>query len=151
MATHVYCELLSVIGHYQCLDFTLPVQIEGLPIIVLAAFCWFYLPDAPEDAWFLTEKERKLLTYRLAQDAGSARNHTFSWPQVFSVFTDWKTFVYGLIKFTGAVPTQCITLFLPTIIHAMGHWSPVQTQLMTAPPYLMAFFSIILFSRSSDQ
>jgi hypothetical protein len=98
----------------------------------------------------LDDKQHQLELARLAEDAGASHNHSFSWAQVRSVFTDWKTYAYAIIYICGTVAIQGITLFLPTLIHGMGQWSTVQTQLMTVPPYLIAFITILIVSRSSD-
>jgi hypothetical protein len=98
----------------------------------------------------LSDKQRQLELDRLAEDAGASHNHSFSWSQVLSVFTDWKTYAYAMIYICGTTALQGVTLFLPTLIHGMGQWSIVQTQLMTIPPYIAAFVSILIVSRSSD-
>ncbi len=116
----------------------------------MAIVCWFYLPDSPESARFLTDKQRQLEIDRLADDAGASDNHSFSWSQVWSVFTDWKTYAYGIIYIFGTITLQGITLFLPTLIDGMGQWTSIQSQLMTVPPYFAAFITILIISRSSD-
>ncbi|CAF1655418.1 unnamed protein product, partial [Didymodactylos carnosus] len=124
--------------------------IEGTPTILLAIFCWLFLPDSPERCHFLDEKQRSYEIKRLAQDAGAANDHSFTWAQVRSVFKDWKTYAYMLIYITGTIALQGVTLFLPTIIAGMGQWNTVKTQLMTVPPYAVAFVTTILLSFSSD-
>lgn len=116
----------------------------------MAFVCWFCLPDSPEQARFLTDKQRQLEIDRLAEDAGVSHDHSFSWTQVLSIFTDWKTYAYAAIYITGSIPLQGVTLFLPTLIEGMGQWTPMQSQLMTVPPYLAAFLTILIISRSSD-
>ena len=64
---------------------------------------------------------------------------------------DWKTFAFAIIHINGVIPLQGITFFLPMIIHGMGRFTAVQTQLMTTPPYLVAFVFILVASRSSDR
>lgn len=120
-------------------------------MIIIAVICFVYLPDSPEQAWFLTDKERKFVVVRLAKESGHTKSHSFTWPQVLSIFTDWKSYVYILIKLGGAISLQGVSLFLPTLIHAMGSWTRVEAQLMTIPPYLAAFCSIFIISRSSDR
>ncbi|KAK9765531.1 hypothetical protein K7432_006071 [Basidiobolus ranarum] len=124
--------------------------IEGLPTVALAILCWFILPDSPETAKFLNENERAYEINRLATDAGAANDHSWSWAQVGSVFKDWKTYAYMVIYITGTIALQGVTLFLPSIINGLGHWSPVKSQLMTVPPYAVAFFATIFLCISSD-
>lgn len=121
-----------------------------MPTIILSFVCWFCLCDSPEQARFLNPKERELEILRLTADAGASQNHSFSWSQVISVFTDWKIYVYAIIYISGTIPLQGVTLFLPTLIHGMGQWTPVQSQLMTVAPYFAAFLMILIISCSSD-
>ena len=126
------------------------VQIEGAPTILLAVGCWFLLPDSPEKATFLTDEERQLEIDRLAEDSGPAKKDSFSWAQVLSVFTDWKTYFYAIIYIMGTIGLQGITLSLPVIIKDLGQWTPIQVQLLTIPPYMAAFVAVLVVSRSSD-
>ena len=118
--------------------------------MVLAIVCWFLLPDSPETTKFLSDDERQLEIDRLANDDGAAESDSFSWAQVRSVFTDWKTYAFSLIYITGTIPLQGVSLFLPTLVEDLGHWSAPKSQLMIIPPYMAGFFAILLLSRSSD-
>ena len=117
----------------------------------MAIVCWFFLPDSPEKTRFLSDEERQLQIDRLANDDGAAETHSFSWGQVRSVFTDWKTYVFSLIYITGTIPLQGVSLFLPTLVEDISDWSPLQSQLMIVPPYMAGFIAILILSRSSDQ
>ena len=55
-----------------------------------------------------------------------------------------------MIYITGTIATQGISLSLPIIIKSLGDWSSIQAQLLTIPPYMAAFFAILIVSRSSD-
>lgn len=125
-------------------------QPEGIPNILVAFCSCFLLPDTPETAKFSNDEERQRHIDDLAEDAGPTKEEKFSWSQVLSVFKDWKMYIYAFIYILGLISVQGITLSLPTIINAFGEWSPIQTQLMTIPPYMTAFFSVLLVSRSSD-
>ncbi|KAI7865150.1 major facilitator superfamily domain-containing protein [Spinellus fusiger] len=125
--------------------------IEGVPSIILAVFSAWYLPNDPETAKFLSQKERDFAVSRLADDGGVANDHSWSWTQVASVFKDWKTYMYMLIYITGTSALQGVTLFLPSIIADMGNWSKPTAQALTTPPYFIAFLATIAISYSSDK
>ncbi|KAF1802634.1 major facilitator superfamily domain-containing protein [Mucor lusitanicus] len=125
--------------------------IEGVPSVLLAALSAWYLPNKPETATFLTEEERELAVNRLANDAGASNDHSWSWAQVVSVFTDWKTYVYMCIYILGTVALQGVTLFLPSIVANMGTWSKPVAQALTVPPYFLAFLATVAISWSSDK
>ncbi|KAI8339504.1 major facilitator superfamily domain-containing protein [Chlamydoabsidia padenii] len=125
--------------------------IEGAPSVALALIAAWYLPNDPETAKFLTEDERRYAVARLAKDAGAANDHSWSWAQVNSVFTDWKSWAYAIIYITGTSALQGVTLFLPSIISEMGSWSKAQSQALTTPPYFLAFFATVAIGWSSDR
>ncbi|OBZ90025.1 hypothetical protein A0J61_01925 [Choanephora cucurbitarum] len=125
--------------------------IEGVPTVLLAIFSAWYLPNKPETATFLTNEERELAVTRLATDAGASDDHSWSWAQVASVFTDWKTYFYMAIYITGTSALQGVTLFLPSIVAGMGSWSRPVAQALTVPPYFFAFLSTIAVGWSSDK
>ncbi|RUO95834.1 major facilitator superfamily domain-containing protein [Jimgerdemannia flammicorona] len=125
--------------------------IEGLPTIILAIVLVFILPDSPEKAKFLTEEERSYAIRRLSADAGVAHDNSWSWGQVWSVFTDWKTYVYMVIYLSGTSALQGVTLFLPSIINGLGKWSKITSQLLTTPPYFAAFLGTLFLGWSSDK
>ncbi|KAG0174362.1 hypothetical protein DFQ28_006655 [Apophysomyces sp. BC1034] len=125
--------------------------IEGAPSILLSVFAAWYLPNSPETAKFLTDEEREYAVNRLAVDAGASNDHSWSWKQVASVFSDWKTYAFMIIYILGTSALQGITLFLPSIIAGMGTWSKPVAQAMTTPPYFMAFLATLAIGYSSDK
>ncbi|RUS15172.1 major facilitator superfamily domain-containing protein [Endogone sp. FLAS-F59071] len=108
--------------------------IEGLPTMVFAIATIFLLPDSPEKAKFLNEEEREYEIRRLAADAGSSNDHSWAWAQVWSVFTDWKTYAYMIIYLTG-------TSALSSRLHLISLLSSSPSHLAGAP----IDFLIVLF------
>lgn len=50
-----------------------------LPVSVVL---WFYFPDSPVEARFLTEEEKVLAIKRVAEAKLGVKNRTFKWYQV---------------------------------------------------------------------
>lgn len=46
--------------HSSVSNWKLLFIIEGVPTVLLAVICWFFLPDSPASAKFLTERERQV-------------------------------------------------------------------------------------------
>lgn len=84
-------------------------------------------------------------------DAGASNDHSWSWAQVASVFSDWKTYIYMAIYITGTIALQGVTLFLPSIVAGMGQWSKPVAQALTTPPYFLAFLVTVAIGWSSDR
>lgn len=53
--------------HSSISNWKLLFIIEGAPTALLALVCWFFLPDSPSTAKFLTERER-MIAVHLAAD-----------------------------------------------------------------------------------
>ncbi|BGP55657.1 hypothetical protein JCM8202v2_003262 [Rhodotorula sphaerocarpa] len=74
--------------------------IEGLMTVAVSLVAPWMIQDFPEDAKFLTEKERKFVVHRLRQDTGGAGN--FRWLYVKNAFRDWKTYVSCIFTIISA-------------------------------------------------
>jgi len=117
---------------------------------LLTIVVWYFLPDFPETARFLTEEEKVLAVTRLKVDAGPANQTAFSWKQFRMVFTDWKVYFHMLAYILNATPLYSLSLFIPSIVQGFN-FSPLTTQVMTAPAYIIACLFTIVFAFSSDR
>ncbi|KAI9270485.1 major facilitator superfamily domain-containing protein [Phascolomyces articulosus] len=130
--------------------------IEALPAIAMGILFLFILPDGPENAKFLNEKERQFIASRIAFDNEIMNVDTtkegkeFSWAQLFKVFQDWKTYAFIPLSFCSLTTIRCIRMFLPIIVRGLGTFDAVTTQGMSAPPYVVGILFTLVFSNSSD-
>jgi hypothetical protein len=113
------------------------LQQEGLLTVVIALGAYFYIQNYPNTARFLTESERAFIHARLKSDNDATNIEPFTWPNVFSALRDPKCWLYGLAFHTLSLPLYTLSLFLPTIIAALGY-TAAQAQLLTVPPYAIA-------------
>ncbi|KAG2222937.1 hypothetical protein INT45_012915 [Circinella minor] len=124
--------------------------IEAIPTLFFAFFTYYWLPDYPETAKFLNEREREIIIRQNRRDAGPATETHFSWSQVYSTFLDWKTFAYSFMYIIAAIPVYTLSLFMPSIVNGMGYQA-LTAQAMTCPPYIIAFFMCIINSYSAGR
>ncbi|CAE6522931.1 unnamed protein product, partial [Rhizoctonia solani] len=85
-----------------------------------AAAAYFFIPDHPSTAHFLTPAEQAEVVRRLDDDnlhLSRDNDMEFFWDAV----KDWKTYAYMLIFIACTTPTYSLALFLPTIISNMGY------------------------------
>ncbi|KAK2808511.1 hypothetical protein FQN50_004720 [Emmonsiellopsis sp. PD_5] len=113
-------------------------QQEGLLTVVVAVVAYFFVYNYPATAEFLTPEEREYITFRLKNDNDATRDELFSWPNVLKAIKDPKVWLYGLGFHTMSLPLYTLSLFLPSIIKDLGY-SAAQAQLMSVPPYAVAF------------
>lgn len=95
--------------------------IEGLLTVVVGFAGFWFIPGWPHKAKFLTENETSYLTARLHADSDSGREEKFSWDGVWDCLKDPKCWLYGLVFHTQSLPLYTLSLFLPSIIKALGY------------------------------
>lgn len=72
-------------------------MVEGLPTILMAAVAWFFLPDSPEKARFLTEEEKVVARARGVRQAGAAtRIGAINWKEMLEGLMDLKGWILGV-------------------------------------------------------
>ncbi|ORY76509.1 major facilitator superfamily domain-containing protein [Leucosporidium creatinivorum] len=122
--------------------------IEGIFTVLVGLTAYFWVPGYPLDAKFLNQREKDILIARLTADSDSGDKEPFSWAGVRAAFKDHLVISYALLFHAFAFPLYTLSLFLPTIIAGLGYAS-WQAQLLTTPPYAVAFLAILLFAWGS--
>ncbi|KAE9966081.1 hypothetical protein EG327_000233 [Venturia inaequalis] len=123
--------------------------IEGLLTFVVALGAFYFMQDYPDTAGFLTKVERREVKRRLENDRdflADEYNTKFIW----QALTDWKVYVLAIASGCLALPTYCVSLFLPTIVKELGYKNTT-AQLMSTPPYLVACFVCIAGGYAADR
>ncbi|KAF8575941.1 MFS general substrate transporter [Ramaria rubella] len=113
--------------------------VEGLITMGIGIICLFIIPADPEYSRLLTNEERVLALRRIAADRvvkGSQREKiTMALIlRALNVNSSINTLCYTLLN----ISFQGLSLFLPTVVATLGHFSTVESQLRTVPPYLVA-------------
>lgn len=85
-------------GHNEAIaNWRVLFLVEGLPVIVCAALAWFFLPDSPQAARFLTEEEREVARARaIAQSGEAERDSKVNWKEVFQTLLDPKAWLFAV-------------------------------------------------------
>ncbi|TDZ16182.1 MFS transporter prlL [Colletotrichum orbiculare MAFF 240422] len=124
--------------------------LEGIPSCLSALFVWFYLPDYPESAGWLTEQEKDLAIARLYHEGSKSSHKSMSWADAKATLTDWRLYGHYLIYFAISTPFSSLSLFTPSITSGLG-FADLQAQLMTVPPYAAAYVVQIVVAYSADR
>lgn len=84
-------------GHPRIAKWRVLFLVEGLPTIVMAAVAWFFLPDSPEKARFLTTEEKEVARARGVRQAGAAtRVGGVNWKEMGQGLLDPKGWILGV-------------------------------------------------------
>lgn len=113
--------------------------LEGLLTVILGLLSFIFVHDFPDTATFISEQDRARVVRRLKLDQQSSAEHEeFKMSYFWSAIKDWKTYM-GMMIYMGAdMPLYAFSLFLPSIVTAMGYTNPNHAQLMSVPPYACA-------------
>jgi len=138
--------------------------IEGFPACLIAVWAWWWLPDSPSTTRWLSAREHKVATLRMrkedADDALSEKGRTqsniprheqkFKWGEVVRTLKDPKAYLTAGMFFCCNVAFSSMPVFLPTIVNQMG-FSRLASQGLAAPPFLFAFFVVLVTAFLSDR
>ena len=140
--------------------------LEGFPSMVVAVWAFSFVPDSPATVEWLTPRERRVAVLRLRQEketvddkdddgddddyANKAPTSTLDLHQILHTLLSPRTHLSAWMLFSANVAFGSIPIFLPTIIHSMNHTAQT-AQALTAPPYLLAFLSVLLTAHLSDR
>ena len=127
--------------------------IEGIPTICLAFVAYFLLPDSIATSKFLTPREKQIASSAVARNqvADPDRTSGFHIHELLAAFKEPKSLIPGIMYFSCNVSFASLPLFVPTIISNMGSFSKVQSNGLSAPPYVLCFFLIITLCYLSDR
>ncbi|KAK3357219.1 major facilitator superfamily domain-containing protein [Lasiosphaeria hispida] len=124
--------------------------LEGVLTFVIGLVFLFTFPSFPEEAKWLTEEEREYVKARLQADQGhSGAERKITMADIKAVMSDFKVHLGAFMYLGLIVPAYSYAYFSPTIL-ATYHYSPIQTQLHSVPPWAAAFGFAMLVAVVSD-
>jgi MFS family permease len=123
--------------------------IEGAPSCASAVLVWFFLPDYPETAKWLSKEEKELTEHRLAKEGSKGSASAMSWEDAKDTLTDWRLYAHYMVYFGISTPFSSLSLFTPAITSGLGY-SDLRAQLMTVPPYAVAYVVTVIVAWSAD-
>ncbi|KAJ6031548.1 hypothetical protein N7540_002280 [Penicillium herquei] len=122
--------------------------LEGIASILIGIIAFFFCADFPQQASWLTEKEKAAVIAR-------TRNHdeddaVITKSDLFEFSQDIKLYLAAIMYFCIVVPIYAFSYFAPTIIKALGYGT-IQTQLHSVPPFASALGLCIVTAYFSDR
>eukprot|EP00158_Paraphelidium_tribonemae_P004647 Partr_v1_DN26889_c0_g1_i1_m40953 putative transporter len=157
--------LLQLDGRWGLRGWQWVTIVEALPSLILAVIIYYWLPDSPAQASWLSDEEKDFASSRLEeaekfQHRDIEESVDFDEPEPIRqlhrvenkmlAFKSPIVWLFSLLYLLVSMPMAAVTLFLPTIVGMFGFTS-VMANLVTAPIYLIASISVLLLSRNSDK
>lgn len=95
-------------GHAALANWRLLFLVEGLPVCASAVLAWFYVPDSPLDAKFLTDEEKDVARARALQQSGETnRTGKIQWKELAMTLLDVKAWLTAVSR-TSASLYPCV-------------------------------------------
>ncbi|MGZ4278716.1 MAG: MFS transporter, partial [Solirubrobacteraceae bacterium] len=123
--------------------------IEAVPAVLGGIFVWRYLDDGPAEASWLRADEKRWLAERLeGEEAARLERDRHS---IGDALKDRRVLVFGLLYFCMVVNVYGLSFWVGEIVDKVGGLSDVGKGFVTAIPYTVAIFGLVLISRHSDR
>jgi ACS family tartrate transporter-like MFS transporter len=126
--------------------------VEGMPAILLGAVFYFFLPDGPSDAKWLTEAERVAVLAAVARDgaAGGARE-AGGRESIGPAFRDARVWLIGLFFLCIQAGGYAYSFSAPAIVQRITGANVSRVGFLLAGLGLMGAAAMLLAGRSSDR
>jgi sugar phosphate permease len=122
--------------------------LEGVPSVIAGVVTYFYLTDKPEQATWLSPRERDLVHADLERDAKALGHREHS---MLASLKDGKIWLMILIYFCIIAANSSLTFYGPTLVKEVGFTSPLAVGWIMAAAYLCGAAGMILNGFHSDK
>ncbi len=123
--------------------------VEGIPAVLMGLGVLFLLPDGPEPARWLTDRERAWIQACVSEETrltGAAHQHRLK-----DAFLSRRVWLLCLIYFLFNIGAYGYEMWLPTIVKGFSGKGDAVVGLITAIPYFVAAVAMLLYGRHSDR
>ena len=143
--------LLSVHGVAGLAGWQWLFLFEGLPAAVLGCVVLGALPERPDQAGWLTEREKAALMARLQEEGAEGARPAAQTQTVGAALRDRRVWILSVVYFTVPVALYAFGFWLPQIIQGAFTGSDFHIGLLSAIPYLVGSIAMVVAGRHSDQ
>ncbi|KAF8808496.1 MFS general substrate transporter [Phlegmacium glaucopus] len=127
--------------------------LEGLFTLLFGLASYMLLPRSPAHARFFNEKEKAYVISKLKEDGATGRDEQsdrFSWREVGEAFKLPQVWMLAVIFFFDGTVLFGLAYFAPSIVQGLG-FTAARAQLMSVPPFAVAFVLTMIFAYISDR
>ncbi|KAI0165264.1 major facilitator superfamily transporter allantoate [Hypoxylon sp. FL1284] len=106
--------------------------IFGAFTVLYGAFLFFFIPDSPMTARWLSDRDRALALARVRQNRTGIMNRKFKWYQVREALLDPQTWMLVIVQFLTNIPSGGVASYGTQVIKGLGY-SAIKTTLLQMP------------------
>ena len=123
--------------------------LEGLPAVVLGFVVLGYMTDRPEQATWLSARERDTLVAAMKADSDAVPGGAHHWTG--AVFRQRRIWTLAAIYFSMVIALYAMGFWLPQMIRAQSAASDFQVGVLSAIPYFVGAIGMVITGRHSDR
>ncbi|KAF9227690.1 MFS general substrate transporter [Gyrodon lividus] len=127
--------------------------LEGIFTFLFGSISFFLLPRSPEKARFFTQEERSYVVSKLRHDGAVSQDDKrdgFSWIEVVRSAKSIHVWLLAIVLFFNGTTLYGLAYFEPSIVAGLGY-AGNRAQLMSVPPFAVAFVSSMISAFVSDR
>ena len=128
--------LLDKGGLFGLQGWQLVFVVTGIPSVLLTIVVLFLLPQAPQQAKFLSDGEKRWLTHTLSAESAAARSQARH-GSVLSVFTERRVLGMAFYYMMLSISVYGVSYWLPTLVKGFGVTNTTNG-LLNIIPWLLA-------------
>lgn len=107
--------------------------------MVVCTAGWFIIIDFPTKADnFLSPDEKEFVIQRINADRGDGEEDPITLAVILHHLKDWKLYFWAFNLMASTMPGYAYSYFLPIILRRGMGFSSTESQLLSAPPYVLA-------------
>ena len=107
------------------------------------------LPNNPSQVKTFTPEQAKHCAERLKSDLDLLDSEKATISKALSIYKDIHNWLLFILMFVSGTVLFGLAYFTPSIVQGLGY-SPIRTQLMTVPPFAVAFFMTLIIAWLAD-
>ena len=107
--------------------------VTGLMTILFGVIFFFYVPENPSKAWFLTDEEKLYQVQRIRKNQQGYGTRKFKKYQVIEAFKDVRTWIYIIWGLTAQIPNGGLGSFGSILLNQTLGYSKEKSLLMGLP------------------
>ncbi|KAJ5716383.1 pantothenate transporter [Penicillium malachiteum] len=123
---------------------------EGIITLVLGILTWFFLPDFPSMAKWLSETEKAFIQARLPRNAPRATEANFNLQELITTLKDKRVWLFLCCWAFFTIGTTGLTFYQPTVISNLGFTSLGESLLLNIPSAVFAVILTVAFGIFAD-
>ncbi|EGG01025.1 uncharacterized protein MELLADRAFT_92746 [Melampsora larici-populina 98AG31] len=125
--------------------------VKGLFTVLGGIAGYFIIPATPTATRLLSARQKEIILKRLERDQPLTDiDEQFSWWEVWASLKSPHVLLNVAALFASGTSLYSLAYFVPTIVNSLGYDSH-QTQLMSVPPFVVAFVFMLATAYFSDR